>query len=73
MRVLLWSCLLLLALAHPAHGAGVDRIEPANWWVGMRHNQVELLVHGKAIARATPRIDRAGIAIVDRQFQVSFG
>ena len=67
MRALLWSCLLLLALAQPAHGATVDRIEPANWWVGMRHNRVELLVHGKAIARTAPRIDREGVAIVDVQ------
>ncbi len=67
MRALLGSCLLLCLLAQPAHGAGVDRIEPANWWVGMRHNRVELLVHGKAIASTTPRIEREGIAIVDVQ------
>jgi len=67
MRALLQSCLLLVLLAQPAHGAGVDRIEPGNWWVGMRHNRVELLVHGPEIARTTPRIDREGIAIVGVQ------
>lgn len=28
----------------------IDRVEPPNWWVGMNHNTVELLVYGKDIA-----------------------
>ncbi|RZA21715.1 MAG: alpha-amlyase [Lysobacteraceae bacterium] len=72
MRALLASCLLLLAFASPAPAAGADRIaidhlEPANWWVGMRHNRVELLVHGEGVAATTPRITREGVSIVDVQ------
>lgn len=25
------------------------RVEPANWWTGMKHNQVELMVHRKGV------------------------
>ncbi|WP_209405010.1 glycoside hydrolase family 13 protein [Pseudozobellia sp. WGM2] len=28
----------------------ITRVEPPNWWVGMEHNTVELLVYGKDIA-----------------------
>ena len=70
MRLLLTLCLLLaVATARattPSH-MQVERIEPANWWVGMRHNRVELLVHGAGIAMATPRLSRKGVAIVDVQ------
>ncbi len=67
MRVLLASCLLLLTCAAPAQATDIERIEPENWWVGMQHNRVELLVYGKAIAKATPRIARKGVSVVDVQ------
>ena len=65
MRVLLAACLLLMTCA--SHATAIDHLEPANWWIGMHHNRVELLVHGKGIAAATPRLSRAGVAIVDVQ------
>ncbi|UMB61823.1 glycoside hydrolase family 13 protein [Lutibacter sp. A80] len=34
----------------------VKRVEPPNWWVGMQHNKVELLVYGDEIATYTPSI-----------------
>jgi neopullulanase len=67
MRILLACCLWLTAFAPLAHAARIERVEPANWWVGMQHNRVELLVHGKEIATATPRLSRAGVTIVDVQ------
>lgn len=70
MRALLASCLLLLAFASKAAAPGpigIDHLEPANWWIGMKHDRVELLVHGKGIATATPRLSRTGVSIVDVQ------
>ena len=65
---LVYACLVCLSLlVPPAQAAEIERIEPANWWIGMQHNRVELLVHGKGIASATPRISRTGVAIVDVQ------
>ena len=65
MRVLLAACLLLMTCA--SHATAIDHLEPANWWIGMRHDRVELLVHGKGIAATTPRLSHAGVAIVDVQ------
>ena len=67
MRFLLACCLLWFAVAPAARAAVIDHLEPGNWWVGMRHDRVELMVHGAGIGRTTPRIDRAGVAVVDVQ------
>ena len=39
-------------LATPAQ---VERIEPAFWWVGMKSDKLQLMVHGPHIADAAPR------------------
>ncbi len=62
MRVLL--LLLCWAMLAPAW-AGVARVEPANWWVGMRHDRVQLMVHGPGIATASARIDRRGVRVLE--------
>lgn len=67
MRTILCMLALLFGLSAPARAIDIERVEPASWWVGMRHNRVELLVHGKGIAASTPRLSRAGVAIVDVQ------
>lgn len=67
MRTILCTLALLLGMSLPARAIDIERIEPANWWVGMRHNRVELLVHGTGIATSTPRLSHAGVAIVDVQ------
>jgi glycosidase len=67
MRTILCTLALLLGASTPLRAATIERIEPANWWVGMRHNRVELLVHGKGIAQTTPRIARAGVSLADVQ------
>ena len=67
MRTILCTLALLLGLSTPARATDIERVEPANWWVGMRHNRVELLVHGKNIGVSAPRLSRAGVAIVDVQ------
>lgn len=58
---------LLLALAVPAGAATIERLEPANWWVGMRHHRVELMVHGAGIGTLAPRLSHPGVAIADVQ------
>lgn len=67
MRTIACALALLLGFATFAHAQTVERIEPANWWVGMVHHEIELLVHGKDIAATTPRIARAGVKLVDAQ------
>lgn len=47
-------CYLILTLISPvAFGQKVKltHVEPMNWWVGMNHHQVEILLHGDAISK----------------------
>ncbi|EIK43600.1 alpha-amylase, putative, amy13E [Cellvibrio sp. BR] len=48
-----------------AQGAGLKRIEPANWWVGMKYNQVELLVHGDNLGATTPAVNYPGVNVIN--------
>ncbi len=43
--------------------AFVDRVEPMNWWVGMKHNNVQLLIHGKNVGSAEVTTNYAGVRI----------
>ncbi len=67
MRTILCTLALLLGLSTPARAIDIERVEPASWWIGMRHNRVELLVHGTGIAASAPRLSHAGVGIVDVQ------
>ena len=58
-------CLLLCAL--PLHAATIDRVEPANWWVGMQHRQVELMLYGRDIAALQARIAHPGVRVTGVQ------
>jgi len=48
------------ALAQANH---IERIEPANWWVGMKSDQLQLMVHGSGIAGYTPELAYSGVRI----------
>ena len=58
---------LLMAVAMgwlTAHAAvKVDRIEPTNWYVGMKNASVQLMVYGEGIRDAEVAIDYAGVTI----------
>ena len=41
----------------------VDRIEPTNWYVGLKDPNVQLMVYGEGIRDAEVAIDYAGVAI----------
>ena len=67
MRLAKLLCLFLLTAVPPLHAATIDHLEPASWWVGMKHDRVELMVHGDGIGATAPRLQRAGVRIVDVQ------
>jgi len=48
----------------PPMPAQIERIEPAFWWVGMKSDKLQLLVHGPRIADAAPRIGDASAGSV---------
>ncbi|NNG25347.1 glycoside hydrolase family 13 protein [Massilia sp. ML15P13] len=54
-------CAVLLGGAAGA-AAGIDRVEPPHWWVGMKSDKLQLMVHGDAIAGFSPRLASPGLA-----------
>ncbi|MBN3036199.1 MAG: cyclomaltodextrinase N-terminal domain-containing protein, partial [Bacteroidales bacterium] len=59
-------CLLLfvLAIRHVAGGV-VDRVEPPFWWTGMRHDTLQLLMHGDSIGRCDPAIGDGSVRLIN--------
>jgi glycosidase len=60
-----WLTALVLGLfaAHAIAADRVERIEPLSWWVGMKHDRLQLMVHGDRIAELEPSLQYAGVAI----------
>lgn len=51
------------ALTAYAQPSAIDRMEPPFWWAGMQNKQVQLMVHGAAIADLTPTLSYPGARI----------
>lgn len=43
----------------------IKHVEPLNWWVGMQHSQLQLMVHGDNISALTPEVDYSGVTLVN--------
>lgn len=41
----------------------VERIEPVSWWVGMKDDRLQLMVHGERVAEFEPSLEYAGVSI----------
>lgn len=44
--------------------SNIERVDPPNWWVGMRNDTVQLLIKEKDISKFSPTIDYPGVSIV---------
>ncbi len=44
--------------------AQVERVEPPNWWTGMQHPELQLMVYGKEIADDLVQINYPGVQLV---------
>ncbi|MFD1294529.1 glycoside hydrolase family 13 protein [Lutibacter holmesii] len=42
----------------------IERVEPPNWWAGMKNTQLELMVYGKQIADYKPSIENEAIVLL---------
>ena len=61
-RLLLMMAVMLGVVAGHA-AVKVDRIEPTNWYVGLKDPSVQLMVYGEGIRDAEVAIDYAGVTI----------
>jgi glycosidase len=55
---------LLIASSAFAQIPALERIEPANWWVGMKNNKLQLIVHGNQIATRNVTINYPGVSLL---------
>jgi glycosidase len=44
--------------------APLERIEPMNWWTGMKNPELQLIIHGNRIAETTVRLNYPGVKLV---------
>lgn len=44
--------------------AQIERVEPINWWIGFKSNDLQLLVKGKNIGTAIPSISHEGVSLI---------
>jgi len=58
--------ILLFLLIVPCflHAQTISRLEPANWWVGMKWNTVTVLVYGKDIQKLEPTLTYKGVKLL---------
>ncbi len=55
--------LFLVVLSNQIFSQSISRIEPANWWTGMKWNKITLLIYGSNINDLTPTIVYEGVSI----------
>jgi glycosidase len=72
MRIL--SLLFFALLTVTTFALQVDRVEPVNWWVGMKNPSLQLMVHGQGIASSDIAINYPGVRVtsVSRQDNPNF-
>lgn len=59
-----WNSLLIaLTVLFICRAQVLDHVEPANWWVGMEHHQVQVLLHGTDIAKY--KVEVSGLNILE--------
>lgn len=67
MRIIVLLLALLASAPMQAASFNIQRLEPANWWVGMHHPELQLMLYGKDIARLDPELSYAGVSIKNVQ------
>jgi len=60
-----FATLLLLCTTVIAQ-TNIKRVEPPNWWVGMHHNEVELLIYGEGISKSQVSLETySGVKLLE--------
>ncbi|OYT90870.1 MAG: alpha-amlyase [Burkholderiales bacterium PBB3] len=66
-KILLTLAALITAGAVQSAATQVTRIEPPNWWVGMKSPALQLMVHGERIAELSPSLRYPGVRLLGVQ------
>ena len=43
----------------------IERLEPDSWWIGFRHPELQLMVHGDHVAALVPQLSYPGVRLLD--------
>ncbi|MEN8138653.1 MAG: alpha-amylase family glycosyl hydrolase [Bacteroidota bacterium] len=60
---LYYILIAIFFVSHTSFAQKIDRVDPPNWWTGMKYNKIELLVHGKGISKAEFSTKESDISI----------
>ncbi|HEX9826460.1 MAG TPA: glycoside hydrolase family 13 protein [Flavobacteriaceae bacterium] len=63
-KIEIWILTLLFIFPLLSKAQTISRIEPSNWWVGMKFNKITLLVYGKEIQSLEPSIKYDNVKIL---------
>jgi len=63
-RIAIFFALVLSATTAMAQLAPLDKVEPMNWWVGMKNLKLQLLVHGNKIGERNVTLSYPGVKLV---------
>jgi len=70
MRIYLLSSIFMLLQTLIVFGQEkIQRIEPINWWVGMKDSKLQLILYGQGIGKLTAQSPKAGFRLL-KQHQV---
>jgi len=61
---LLFIIIIILAFAKLPSYSQIERVEPPNWWVGMKSNDLQLMIYGKDISTSIVLVDYPGVSLV---------
>lgn len=64
MRKFLFVLTLLFNLSITAQNLKVNKIEPPNWWTGMNHNKIQLMVYGEDLKGASAQFSSDKIKVL---------
>jgi len=56
--------ILMILVAWTVTAQTIDRVEPPNWWAGMKSPALQLMVHGEDIANLDVSFDYPGVELV---------
>ncbi len=70
MRIMkrLIACLIVLLTASfgsvlPAHSQSVSRVDPTDWFVGMKDSSLQLMIYGEGVGDASIKVDYPGVKV----------
>lgn len=58
---------IVLAFSSPLFSQTISRIDPGNWWVGMKFNTITLLVYGNNISDLQPSFQYSNVELIQTQ------